>query len=131
MRKRDLGKIRALVHEWGKWRRNADSLRSLGYSSPELIPASSNQGTFYAPEEILDAIDQAVTDMRREEWEGYDLLRERFYYQQPLKECAKTFGVTESKASLILDNLLSWIDGRIYEKGRSDQQSPRHPEEQF
>ena len=122
MRKRNLGKVRALVHEWGKWRRHSDSLRSLGYSSPELIPQSSTRDAFFAPEGILDAIDKAIADMRREQWEGYDLLRERFYYQQPLKDCATTFGITESKASTILDGLLSWIDGRIYSALQAEQQ---------
>lgn len=116
MQKRNLGRIRALVHEWGKWRRNADSLRSLGYKAPELIPNSSRQDTFYAPEGVLESIDEAISIMRVEEFEGYDLLKERFYYQQPLKDCARRYGITESKASLILDGLLSWIDGRIYGK---------------
>ena len=57
--------------------------------------------------------------MREDKFAGYDLFRERFYYRTQLKECAKQFSVSESKASQILDHLLSWVDGHIYSQHRS------------
>ena len=119
MQKRSLGKIRALVFEWGKWRRSEDSLRGLGYKSPSLTPNSSSEGEIYAPLEILMGIDEAVRIMREDKFAGYDLFRERFYYRTQLKECAKHFSVSESKASQVLDHLLSWVDGHIYSRHRS------------
>lgn len=126
MQKRSLGKIRALSFEWGKWRRAGDSLRDLGYKASSLAPSKSSSSEIYAPAEILEGIDDAVRIMREDEFAGYDLFRERFYYRTQMKECAKIFGVSESKASQILDYLLSWVDGHIYAQHRGlGTQAPR------
>ena len=114
MQKRNLSKTKALLFEWGKWRRNEDSLRSLGYKSPELTPSTSRSGDIYAPPEILKGIDDAIKVMRADQFDGYDLLRERYYYRTHMKDCAMLFQVSESKAAQILDSLVGWIDGHIY-----------------
>ncbi len=119
MQKRNLSRIKALVFEWGKWRRSEDSLARLGYVSPTLIPNTSSLDRIYAPPELLEGIDDAIKIMKTDQFDGYDLLRERFYYRTSLKDCAKNFGVTETKASQILDHLLSWLDGHIYSQLRA------------
>lgn len=118
MQKRNLGRIKALVFEWGKWRRAEDSLSNLGFTSPTLIPNTGSIDRIYAPPELLEGIDKAIRVMKDDGFDGYDLLRERFYYRTPLKDCAKQFGITESKASQIIDHLLSFVDGRVYELRR-------------
>ena len=115
MEKRSLRHVKALLHEWGEWRRREDSVANLGYQTPSLIPTFS-KGTYFTPQQILLDIDEAISIMKEDEFEGYALLRERYYYKSPLKECAKRYGVTDSKASQILDGLLAWIDGRIYKR---------------
>lgn len=84
-----------------------------------MIPSKSSDGELYAPLEIIEGIDQAVRIMREDEFAGYDLFRERFYYRTHLKDCAVLFKVSESKASQILDHLLSWVDGHIYAQHRA------------